>query len=331
MSRTESIAVSATHGSDLTIADPLATTALAFPERTRAVIAEIEHPEDAQKALAGADALVNLAKRLKADTEAVNAIQHGRLLLIGKLGALMPRGEPGRGKKTPVPGIGFSNPKTVAIYRKLADHADRIDDYVAKVTEANAEGDCIEVTVKGFLGYIGAGGVIVTRHAAGNSLIEWYTPREHIEKVHKVMGGIDLDPASSELAQKTVNAKRFDTKDDDGLGHEWSGRVFLNPPYRMPDVARFVGKLCDEVEAGNVSQAVLLTNNCTDTDWWQRAVRCASVVCLTDGRIAFYNAAGVGSAPTNGQSFFYFGDRVQQFLDVFQDVGACLLDAAKAA
>ena len=66
-------------------------------------------------------------------------------------------------------------------------------------------------------------------HYTGNQ--EWYTPSEYVEAARRVMGEIDLDPASSELAQETVRASSYYTKDDDGLVSEWSGRVWLNPPY----------------------------------------------------------------------------------------------------
>jgi hypothetical protein len=37
---------------------------------------------------------------------------------------------------------------------------------------------------------------------------EWYTPAEDVERARKVLGGIDLDPASSDLASAYVDGQR---------------------------------------------------------------------------------------------------------------------------
>jgi hypothetical protein len=72
---------------------------------------------------------------------------------------------------------------------------------------------------------------------------EWYTPAKHIDRVRRVLGSIDLDPASNLEAQKIVKAKRFFSKADDALTHPWHGRVWLNPPYSRGLLLNFVSKL----------------------------------------------------------------------------------------
>ena len=69
---------------------------------------------------------------------------------------------------------------------------------------------------------------------------ERYTPAQYIEAARRVLGEIDLDPASCEIAQRTVKAVEYFTAKDDGLEQEWHGRVWLNPPYAQPVIAQFV-------------------------------------------------------------------------------------------
>ena len=41
-------------------------------------------------------------------------------------------------------------------------------------------------------------------------------------------------------------------------------------------------------------------------------------------RISFYNEQGESSSPTNGQTFFYFGERRDRFTEIFSDHGLIL-------
>lgn len=62
---------------------------------------------------------------------------------------------------------------------------------------------------------------------------EQYTPVHVIEMAREVLGDIDLDPASSELANyKRVGAKKIFTRHDGErtFTDPWWGNVFLNPP-----------------------------------------------------------------------------------------------------
>jgi phage N-6-adenine-methyltransferase len=151
---------------------------------------------------------------------------------------------------------------------------------------------------------------------------EWYTPPEYIELARTVLGNIDLDPASSAQAQKTVRAGRYFTEGDDGLTREWRGRVWLNPPYSQPLISHFVKKLVDEVGAGNVTEAILLTHSYTDTKWFHASFAAASAVCFTSGRIKFIDPHGERASPTMGQAFHYFGKNITRFADVFEDIGS---------
>lgn len=171
----------------------------------------------------------------------------------------------------------------------------------------------------------------ITPHVARNTgNNEWYTPPEFIEAARGVMGGIDLDPASSEIAQQTVQAAKFFTADDDGLRHPWKARVWLNPPYSSDLCPKFVEKLCEHIEAEEVWEAILLVNNATETRWFQRAARLATAICFPSSRIKFLNEDGdpIG-APLQGQAIFYFGEKGHVFATVFSRFGLMMSPLTK--
>lgn len=64
---------------------------------------------------------------------------------------------------------------------------------------------------------------------------EHFTPMAIIEAAHELMGGIDLDPASCEAANRLVLADRYYSLEDPGHAQQWGGRVFLNPPGGVVD------------------------------------------------------------------------------------------------
>lgn len=147
--------------------------------------------------------------------------------------------------------------------------------------------------------------------------IEWYTPQVYIDAARRVMGGIDLDPASSEFAQEKVQADRYYTMDDDGLALPWEGRIWLNPPYKAALIKAFVDKLLESP----IDQAILLTNNATDTGWWHEAAGAATAICFHRGRIQFYRDGDDSKSPTHGQTIFYFGTERDRFIEEFVTFG----------
>jgi ParB family chromosome partitioning protein len=157
-------------------------------------------------------------------------------------------------------------------------------------------------------------------HNAGEQ--EWYTPAVYVEAARRVLGEIDLDPASSEIAQRTVQAATFYTKEDNGLAQQWEGTVWMNPPYASGLVDEFIAKLCGHVETGEVTAAIILVNNATETRWFHQAMAAASAMCFPKGRIRFLDTKGNPSgAPLQGQAFLYFGPDASAFSRVFEEFG----------
>jgi hypothetical protein len=157
-------------------------------------------------------------------------------------------------------------------------------------------------------------------HVSNNSgENEWYTPECYIESAKKVMGNIDLDPASSEIANQTVNANLFYSQEEDGLSKEWFGNVWMNPPYSQPLIFQFISKL---VESKGVNQAIVLVNNGTETQWGQLLLSNSSAVCFHQSRIRFIDKYGnLGQAPLQGQMICYIGSEVNNFINEFNQYG----------
>jgi len=158
-------------------------------------------------------------------------------------------------------------------------------------------------------------------HRAGTGEDEWYTPAQYVEAARAVMGGIDLDPASSDEAQLIVQAKKFFSIAHSGLTRKWHGRVWMNPPYSQPLIHEFGEKLIAEASAGRVEQAVVVTHNSTDTLWFHRLEEIAAAICFTRGRIAFIDPQGDRHSPTQGQAFFYYGENNSGFSKIFRKFG----------
>ena len=152
---------------------------------------------------------------------------------------------------------------------------------------------------------------------SGNN--EWYTPAEYIEAARAVMGSIDLDPASSEIANKVVKAARFFTAETDGLKQEWAGSIWLNPPYSSDLIGKFAQKVAD----GGFSQAVVLVNNATETEWFEKIVGVSSAVCFPRSRVKFHKPDGSTGAPLQGQAVLYIGENPKLFVNVFWKFGWC--------
>lgn len=145
--------------------------------------------------------------------------------------------------------------------------------------------------------------------------IECYTPSEILARAVRAMGAIDLDPCSNSHESPNVPAALHYTQEDDGLAQAWAGRVFMNPPYGR-ELDDWIAKLCEEYEAGRVSQAIALVPSRTDTQWFRRLR--AYPRCFIWGRLRFVNQEN--SAPFPSMAV-YLGENLGAFLTSFSDIG----------
>lgn len=153
---------------------------------------------------------------------------------------------------------------------------------------------------------------------------EWYTPPKFIKAAREVMGGIDTDPASSKVANKTIRADTYYDVKDDGLEQEWGKTVWINPPYSQPEISQFCETLLQKLATGEVEKACALVNNATETSFGQQLLKCCDAVCFPSGRIKFLDIQGNEGAPLQGQMIVYFGCLADKFCAEFEQFGVCL-------
>jgi hypothetical protein len=144
---------------------------------------------------------------------------------------------------------------------------------------------------------------------------EYNTPAQYVDMARRVLGRINTDPASNEEAQKVVRAEgRYYTKDNSGLGRPWFGPVWLNPPCDLIEL--FVRQLIDEHLENRAKTAIMLCHNATETVWYQDMLEQCAAFCLPKGRIQYTD-----TQPIRGNTFFYLGNGVDKFANVFSEVG----------
>lgn len=178
------------------------------------------------------------------------------------------------------------------------------------------------------------------RHSSASN--EHYTPPAIVEAARATMGGIDLDPASCELANKVVRAGHYLVRDglftDWDMAKDYAQRVLLNPPGGVLDAdtlepnrrgagrarsgaAVWWHKLVHEYLTGNVSQAVFVCFNlevlrttqapaCPDR-WAHHMPALAFPICYLKDRPRFWNEAtpealrGTHGQPTHAGAVVY--------------------------
>lgn len=147
---------------------------------------------------------------------------------------------------------------------------------------------------------------------------EWYTPAYVFEALGEQF---DIDVAHPGDATCCVPAARWLTSDGvGGLGHEWSGFVWMNPPFGgrgalTPWLAKFFAH-------GN---GIALTPDRTSAPWFWDAWAKADRVLFTR-KIRFLRPDGTeGVSPSNGTCLWAAGDRAVVALERASTAGLGIL------
>lgn len=155
---------------------------------------------------------------------------------------------------------------------------------------------------------------------ADSGVTEYYTPPVIIEAARRTMGVIDLDPASSLVANRVVRAGVYYDDLADGLVRDWYGKVWLNHPFTRGENHKWINKLIAAYLVGDVTEACCITWANIDTDWFKPLL--AYPQCFPHGRIHYRQPDGTTkrSAP-KGSIITYLGPNVEAFAREFNLIG----------
>jgi site-specific DNA-methyltransferase (adenine-specific) len=109
---------------------------------------------------------------------------------------------------------------------------------------------------------------------------EWSTPDSLFKDLDAHFGPFTLDPCAT---PENAKCPHFFTKEDDGLKQNWSGRVFMNPPYGR-QIGKWIEKAYQESLRGVMVVCLLPAK--TDPQWFHRWCVKGSVRFI-EGRVRF--------------------------------------------
>ncbi len=153
-------------------------------------------------------------------------------------------------------------------------------------------------------------------------------PPEVIVAAVELMGAIDLDPYCLNESTTLVPAKLHYGIDANALATPWGPqrrRIFLAPPAGRATGA-WINKLCDEYEAGNISQGVAYLRAALDSEWWKRLI--PYPVCIVDRRLRLL--AGTTSTRVPWAAV-YLGKNIRGFAEAFGEIGALYMPYKRPA
>lgn len=149
---------------------------------------------------------------------------------------------------------------------------------------------------------------------------EYYTPYKIVQAARQTMGKIDLDPASSHLANKFVKATSIFTIEDDGLKQKWFGKVWMNHPFGRDTNPKWIKKIIEEYKCGNIVEACCITYASTSEAWFQPLL--SYLQCFLVPRTNYILPDGSKKqGVTKGSVVTYLGNNSINFHESFASFG----------
>jgi hypothetical protein len=186
-------------------------------------------------------------------------------------------------------------------------------------------------------------------HAENQELITNY---DLVSSAHAILDGIDLDVASSRVANTYVEAREYFTPSDDGLNlQQWYGSVYLFPPsgayfwdkkkqrWKMTRTssptlisshAVWFRRLYKEWLAGNIKHAVYFSN-CPDMIRYDQRIFDFPICILRTAPCLIRNSnKGIDNHKTCTSFVLYMppqdssADAVEKFVEIYSEKGRVL-------
>jgi len=163
---------------------------------------------------------------------------------------------------------------------------------------------------------------------------EWYTPSKIKKAVYNTLLKIDLDPCSNP-GYPNIEATHHYTKIDNGLTKIWWGNVYMNPPYGS-HTKKWVRKMIDSYQSGNVLQALILLPARIETNYWYDLSPCVSMWCAIHNRIKFSSdsSSKIKNVGSFGSAMMLLSDDIstqERFIDNFGKIGIIYAEVKKLA
>lgn len=182
---------------------------------------------------------------------------------------------------------------------------------------------------------------------------EYYTDPAYTNLARQLLGGIELDPASSPAANRHVKADRIFTIDDDGLSQPWTCKtLWINHPFsrgearcttdrskcnkkvckdrgyhideRIPSNKEWIDKLVNSFKTGAIRGEALSITYAATSETWFRPLQQYPQVYLVPRCNYFLPNGKIKKGVTKGSVITFLTrerDRIHDFQSIFGNYG----------